>query len=162
MRTLFFLVICALFATTALALVPAARVAARARAQQRLQMSSPDPLEEIRAKAKADPNYNPMQDPQAMQVLESMIPAEIKEIPNAVERLKVAIKDSSSGPNAVADLNKVAADFTGPKSDLISTPTSAWMKAGMPNENPSFSESLKNELKQKVKSANPDVPEGGP
>ena len=132
------------------------------RAMQRLQMSSADPLEEIRAKVKADPSYNPMQDPQAMQVLESMIPAEIKEIPNAVERLKVAIKDASSGPNAVVDLDKVASDFKGPKSDLISTPTSKWMKDGLPNDNPSFSEATKNDLKQKVKAANPDVPEGGP
>ena len=127
--------------------------------QQSLRMSSPDPLEEIRAKMKSQPGYNPMQDPQAMQVLEGMIPAELKEIPNAVERLKVAMKDATTGTNAVPDLDKVAADFKGPKKDLISTPTSQWMKDGMPNDNPSFSESKKADLKAKVKAAFPEVPE---
>ena len=127
--------------------------------QQRLKMSSPDPLEEIRAKMKSQPGYNPMQDPQAMQVLEGMIPAELKEIPNAVERLKVAMKDATTGANAVPDLDKVASDFKGPKKDLISAPTSQWMKDGMGNDNPSFSASKKADLKAKVKAAFPEVPE---
>lgn len=124
----------------------------------RLHMSSPDPMSEIRAKMAADPNYNPLQDPQAMQVLESQIPAELKELPNALERLRVAFKDATSGPNAVPDLNAAAASWTGPKTDLISSPTSDWMKNNMPNENPSFDEQTKKDLYEKVKSANPDVP----
>ena len=126
---------------------------------QRLHMSSPDPMDAIREKMKTDPNYNPMQDPQAMQVLENSVPSEIKELMGAIERVKVAIKDATSGANAVTDLNKVASEFTAPKSDLISTPTSTWFKEGMKNDNPSFNANLKAELKAKVKAANPEVPE---
>lgn len=57
----------------------------------------------------------------------------------AIERVKVAIKDATSGA----------------KSDLISTPTSTWFKEGMKNDNPLFNANLKAELKAKVKAANP-------
>ena len=74
-----------------------------------LQMSDGvDPLEAIRAKMASDPSYNPMSDPQAMQVLESMIPQEMKDLPNAVERLKVSFTDATTGQDAIEDLNAVA------------------------------------------------------
>lgn len=122
-----------------------------------LRMSTADPMDEIRAKMEADPSYNPMSDPQAMQVLEGMLPDELKEIPNAIDRMRVALQNAMTGADAVNDIDAAAAGFTN-KQDLISTPTSAWMKAGMPNDNPAFSETLKAEFFEKVRQENPDVP----
>lgn len=123
-----------------------------------LFMSSPDPMDEIRQKMASDPNYNPMQDPQAQAALEAMIPSEMKELPNALERLRIAMKDATTGASAVTDLNKVASEYKGPKTDLISSPQSEWMKGGMPNDNPAFSDSRKKELLGKIKSAFPEIP----
>lgn len=121
------------------------------------RMSTVDPMDEIRAKMEADPSYNPMSDPQAMQVLEGMLPDELKEIPNAIDRMRVALQNAMTGADAVKDIDAAAAGFTN-KQDLISTPTSAWMKAGMPNDNPAFSETLKAEYYDKIRQENPDVP----
>jgi len=112
-------------------------------------------IDAIRQKMAADKDYNPMADPQAMQVLESLIPQEMKDIPNAIERLKVAFKDATEGTDALADIDGAAAGFTDKKS-LISTPTSDWMKGGMSPAG--YDESKKNELKDKVQKANPGVP----
>jgi hypothetical protein len=122
-----------------------------------LFMSTIDPLDEIRQKMATDPNYNPMQDPQAQAALEAMIPSEMKELPNALERLRIAMKDATTGASAVSDLNKVASEYKGPKTDLISSPQSEWMKGGMPNDNPAFSDSRKKELLGKVKTAFPEI-----
>ena len=88
---------------------------------QRLHMSSPDPMDAIREKMKSDPNYHPLQDPQAMQVLENSVPSEIKELMGAIERVKVAIKDATSGANAVTDLNKVASELIKERVEELST-----------------------------------------
>ena len=42
-------------------------------------MPGGDPLEAIKAKMAADPSYNPMSDPQAMQVLESMMKISVRD-----------------------------------------------------------------------------------
>ena len=122
-----------------------------------LRMSDgPDPLEAIRQKMAADPSYNPMSDPQAMQVLESMIPEEMKDLPNAVERLKVAFTDATTGQEAIEDLDAVASEFGGDKKSLISTPTSAFFTQGLPEVD--FNEATLDELFKKVREEHPDVP----
>lgn len=123
----------------------------------KLHMSdAPDPLEAIREKMQADPSYNPMSDPQAMQVLESMIPEEMKDLPNAVERLKVAFTDATTGQEAIEDLDAVASEFGGDKKSLISTPTSAFFTQGLPEVD--FNEATLDELFKKVREEHPDVP----
>lgn len=127
-----------------------------------LYASSGDPLDAIRAKMASDPSYNPMQDQQAMQILESKIPSEVRDVSNAVERLRVAIKDATEGTDAINDLDGSAAKFGGQGeggAGLISSPQSAWFKEGQPNEKDgSFSQSRKDELMAKLKSAYPEVP----
>ena len=129
---------------------------------KRMALSMSDPtganaaVEAIRAKMAADPNYNHMADPQAMQVIESLIPATMREFPNAIDRLKVAFQDATSGPDAVADLN-VAADTFSSKQELISSPQSKWIKGGM--QSTDFSQSRLDDLYNKVRQEFPDVPE---
>ena len=59
-----------------------------------------------------------------MQVLEQQVPAELREASNAIERLKVAIKDASEGTEAVENLDEAAAKYT--SNELISSPQSEW------------------------------------
>lgn len=121
-----------------------------------LQMSdASDPLGPIRAKMAADPNYNPMADPQAMSVIESLIPAEMREFPNSMERVKVAFKDATSGADSVTNLDSTAETFAN-KQELISSPQSQWFKSGMPNSD--YSKDKADELLKKLKSEFPDVP----
>jgi len=49
-------------------------------------------LDDIRAKIKSQPGYNPMQDPEAMKTLEENIPPELREVNGALQRLQVAFK----------------------------------------------------------------------
>lgn len=91
---------------------------------------TPDPLDEIRSRMKTDPSYNPMADPKAAPLLESLIPDYLKEIPNAVDRLEAALKDATSGTDAIGDLDKMAASFEN-KQDLISSPQSDFFAKGM-------------------------------
>ena len=126
-----------------------------------LQMSDGvDPLEAIRAKMASDPSYNPMSDPQAMQVLESMIPQEMKDLPNAVERLKVSFTDATTGQDAIEDLNAVAKEFEGEKSNLLSSPSSKFMSSGSPAPS-DFDEKEKANLFKKLREEYPDVPPPG-
>ena len=113
-------------------------------------------VEAIRAKMAADPNYNPMADPQAMQVIDSLIPATMREFPNAIDRLKVAFQDATTGADAVSDLDAAAATFSN-KQELISSPQSKWIKNGM--QSTDFSKSRLDELYSKVRQEFPDVPE---
>ena len=119
-----------------------------------------DPLEAIRAKMASDPSYNPMSDPQAMQVLESMIPQEMKDLPNAVERLKVAFTDATTGADAIEDINSVAKDFQGEKASLLSSPASKFFTSGSvaPTD---FDENEKANLFKKLREDYPDVPPPG-
>lgn len=119
-----------------------------------------DPLEAIKAKMAADPSYNPMSDPQAMQVLESMIPQEMKDIPNAVERLKVSFTDATTGQDAIENLDQVAAEFAGDKKSLLQSPSSNFFTGGM--ESPDgFDENEKADLFKKLREDYPDVPPPG-
>ncbi len=126
-----------------------------------LQMSDgADPLEAIRAKMASDPSYNPMSDPQAMQVLESMIPQEMKDLPNAVERLKVSFTDATTGQDAIEDINAVAKEFEGEKNNLLSSPSSKFFTSGMPAPT-DFDENEKASLFKKLREDYPDVPPPG-
>ena len=119
-----------------------------------------DPLEAIKAKMAADPSYNPMSDPQAMQVLESMIPQEMKDLPNAVERLKVSFTDATTGQDAIEDLDQVASGFEGDKKSLLQSPSSSFFSGGM--ESPDgFDENEKANLFKKLREDYPDVPPPG-
>lgn len=119
-----------------------------------------DPLEAIRVKMAADPSYNPMSDPEAMQVLESMIPQEMKDLPNAVERLKVAFTDATTGVDAIENIDTVAKDFDGDKASLLSSPSSKFFTSGQtaPTD---FSENEKADLFKKLREEYPDVPPPG-
>ena len=59
-----------------------------------------------------------------MQVLEQQVPIELREASNAIERMKVAIKDASEGTEAVENLDAAASKYT--TAELISSPTSEW------------------------------------
>jgi len=117
-----------------------------------------DPMAAIRAKMAQDPNYDPMKDPEAMQTLEQMIPPEMREIPNSVERLKVAFTDATSGPDSktLSELESIAASFD--TKELIQSPNSEWFKNGMPDGEATDEAKLQS-LYDELKAANPDVPE---
>eukprot|EP00607_Mallomonas_marina_P005961 CAMPEP_0182427458 /NCGR_PEP_ID=MMETSP1167-20130531/17211_1 /TAXON_ID=2988 /ORGANISM="Mallomonas Sp, Strain CCMP3275" /LENGTH=108 /DNA_ID=CAMNT_0024609703 /DNA_START=196 /DNA_END=522 /DNA_ORIENTATION=+ len=104
----------------------------------------------------ADPNYNPMNDPAAVASIESMIPDSLRDMPNAIERLKVAFKDAIEGSEAVSDLDSLPSVLT--KEEAISSPQSKWFKEKYPDSDPAFSDSAKEDLLQKVKSEHPEVP----
>ena len=122
-------------------------------------MPGGDPMAEIRAKMAQDPSYDPMKDPAAMQQLEQMIPSEMRDFPQAVERLKVAFTDATTGPDAktAAELGEILATIA-EKRELISSPNSAWVQGGM-QQGESTNEEKLNDLYNQVKAANPDVPE---
>lgn len=82
-----------------------------------------DALASIRAKMQANPNYNPLTDPEAAAALDTLVPDYMKEIPNAIERLKTAFQDATTGANAIADLDSIAAGVVN-KRELISSPQS--------------------------------------
>ena len=129
----------------------------------RLQMSDMpggDPLEAIKAKMAADPSYNPMSDPQAMQVLESMIPQEMKDLPNAVERLKVSFTDATTGQDAIENLDQVSSEFEGEKKSLLQSPSSQFFTSGTPSPE-GFDENEKADLFKKLREDYPDVPPPG-
>ena len=85
-----------------------------------------------------------------------MIPPEMKDFPNAVERLKVAFTDATTGQEAIDDLDKVSTDFGADKKALISSPTSQFFTQGTPESD--FNEANKDELFKKVREEHPDVP----
>ena len=116
-----------------------------------------DPLEAIKSKMDSDPSYDPLKDPQAMQALESMIPSEMREFANGVERLKVTFDDATTGSNPIEDLDslkKIQSDTA--LNVLLSSPTSEWFKGGAPDEPYNESE-LKNYM-QDVQKEYPDIP----
>ena len=117
-----------------------------------------DPLEAIKQKMAADPNYNPMQDPEAMQTLEGMISPEMREVSGAIQRLKVAFTDATTGEEAATlqQLEEFAASSD--KKELISAPNSDFIKGGM-TEDVDYNESKLQELLDQLKSENPEVPE---
>jgi hypothetical protein len=110
-------------------IMPGACIAA-GRFHHSLKMAENNPLDEIKAKMKANPNYNPMTDPQAAAALDLMIPDYLKELPNAMERLSVAFKDATTGADAIGDIDKVAESFEN-KRELISSPQSEFFRSGM-------------------------------
>ena len=121
------------------------------------EVGDSDPLEAIKNKIASDPSYDPLKDPQAMQALESMIPTEMREFANAVERLKVTFDDATTGQNPIEDLDslKVQQDDTA-LNVLLSSPTSEWFKGGAPDETVNEDE-LKDALRD-VQKEYPDIP----
>jgi hypothetical protein len=116
-----------------------------------------DPMDAIRAKMAQDPNYDPMKDPQAMQMLESIIPAEMREIPNSIERLKVAFQDATTGPDSKT-LAELSVELTSSNvKELISSPNSQWFRGGMADSDTTDKAKL-DELYSKLQAENPDVP----
>jgi hypothetical protein len=69
-----------------------------------------------------------------MELIESLIPDGMRQLSGAIARLEVAFKDAATdAPDGKIDgLDEFAKDF-GLK-DLISSPKSVWMKAGMPDK----------------------------
>jgi hypothetical protein len=117
----------------------------------------PDALDPIRAKIAADPSYDPTKDPEAMRVLEGIIPDHYREFYNAAERLRASLKAATSGVAAVEKLDENAAQWLSTNDkELISTPTSAWFKQGKPAAKVNKTE--KESLKQKLKNKFPEVP----
>ena len=120
-------------------------------------MMSDDPMDAIKAKMASDPNYDPMKDPEALRMIESKIPSEMRDISNALSRLEVSFKDATTGTDAVDDLDARAVDFPN-KAELISSPQSKWFKNSMPVDEVAFSSKKKDELFEKLKKAYPEVP----
>jgi hypothetical protein len=120
-----------------------------------------DPMAAIRAKMASDPNYDPMRDPQAMQQLESMIPQEMREFANAIERLKVAFTDATTGADAVTldDINSRFGEIAKKSqvSELISSPQSEWFKTGAPTPTDFDAGKLKR-LAEDAQKEHPEVP----
>mmetsp|Transcript_85413 Transcript_85413/g.167133 ORF Transcript_85413/g.167133 Transcript_85413/m.167133 type:complete len:160 (-) Transcript_85413:14-493(-) len=92
--------------------------------------ASEDAIASLRAKMEADPNYNPMTDPQAASLIDEILPDYLKELPHAIERLSVAFKDATTGPDAAEDIDAIAASVPN-KLELISSPQSDFFKNGM-------------------------------
>lgn len=129
-------------------------------AQRSLKMAEGNPLDELRAKMKANPNYNPMTDPQAASMLDSMIPDYLKELPNAMERLSVAFKDATTGTDAIGDIDKVAESFEN-KRELISSPQSEFFSSGMQAPSGGSDEDVAAEIEgliDKLRQQYPEVP----
>ena len=104
-----------------------------------------------------DPNYDPMKDPDAIRQIENMIPTDLRDISNAIARLQVAFKDSTSGTEAVDDLDARAKEFPN-KRELISSPQSKWFKETNPTEDKPFSSARLQELQDKLRKEYPEVP----
>ena len=156
MQKYLILIVLSVLAITGNSFLLSSRILAKASALN--AATGGDPLDAVRAKMAADPNYDPMQDPQTMQMLEQRLPPEIRDATISVERLKVAFKDAKEGVTAVpgGDLD-AAASTIGNQS--IQSPQSSWFKNGQPNETDgAFSESKKQELLEKLQKANPQVP----
>lgn len=124
------------------------------RPSTQLKMSTPDPLEAFRAKMKADPSYDPLKDPEAMRVLDGMIPDKLRELGNAIAKLKVALADSTTGVEGVKDLNRRVADMD--KKGALSSPTSQWFKSGLPK--PTLDKAGKERAKEQIKQKYPQIP----
>jgi hypothetical protein len=76
-----------------------------------------------------DKNYDPLTDPEATAIIEGMVSPEIRELPNAIDRLMVAFTDATTGAEAVEDLDAAAATFP-PEELWSSAPSSDWGKSG--------------------------------
>lgn len=128
-----------------------------------LKMSDPavdpsvDPaLEAIRAKYKANPNYNALTDPEAQPFLDSLIPNEFRDFNNAIERVRVAIKDAYEGPDKVNDAEKVFSSLD--LNNLISSPNSKFFKNNRPQPSPAHSEARASEALKNLIAKYPDLP----
>ena len=113
-------------------------------------------MKAIRAKIAANPNYNPMTDPEASSLIEALIPSEFKEVPNAIARARVAFQDTMEGKDGVSDVDSIFSSV--PAKDAISSPQSKWFKGGMvddsgPDEDESEMDSLLAELEKKYPNA---------
>jgi hypothetical protein len=123
------------------------------------QGNNDDKLEPIRTKMQADKNYNPMTDPEAMKILDSVIPDKLRSFPAAIQRMKVAIQDSRTGVTAVpnGDINAAARNY-GDKSKAIQSPQSKFIKAGaVPSAEEKPSKEKKQAALEKLKSTFPGV-----
>lgn len=131
-------------------------VAPRAASRQALRMSDNTQWDALRAKYQSNPNYNPMADPEAQAMLENLIPNEFRDLNNAIERLRVALTDATTGPDAIENIDTVLSQFT--KEELISSPQSQWFRDGRPEPEEPFSEAKLDELTEKAKREYPQVP----
>lgn len=157
MQKYLFLVIVAVILISTNALLISNRVLSRATSLH--AATGADPLDAIRAKMAADPNFDPMKDPQTMQMLEQRLPTEIRDASIGIERLKVAFKDATEGASTAVPGGDLDAASTKFGNQGIQSPQSAWFKNNQPNEtNGAFSESKKQDLFDKLKAANPQVP----
>ena len=140
--------------------VPSFRSSGSYRLHQAVDGAAPggDPLQAIRDKMAADPNYNPMQDPQAMQALESRVPESLRDIANSIERTKVSFKDATEGSdaNTFAELERLLSE-TPNRGELLSSPTSSFFKERQPDV--TFDQSKADSLYEELKKEYPQVPE---
>jgi len=110
----------------------------------------------LRAKYQANPNYDPMADPEAQAVLENLIPTEFRDMTNAIERLRVALVDATTGTDAIEDIDNVLSQFN--KDELISSPQSKWFSEGRKDPDVPFSQEKLDELTEQAKKQYPAVP----
>eukprot|EP01039_Chlorochromonas_danica_P003942 gene3942-4313_t len=153
------LVLAFLCTVNAFMLTSRALVSSNQRRLSALHMSTneEDPMEAIRAKMKANPNYDPTKDPEAMRALESEITGPLREFPNAIQRLRVAYQDVTSGLDPIDDLDARVSAMGADSKGLISSPQSTWLKEGMPAEK--VDKAKKQALREKLRKEFPQVPE---
>lgn len=116
--------------------------------------SGGSPLDRFKAKRAADPNYDPLNDPEFMQSLESLVPDELREVYNAMNRLQTAVTEANSRAEGMDDYDQRVSALN--KLDLVSSPQSEWFKSGMPTEMPN--EETLQKLREEMKAKYPQIP----
>lgn len=115
-------------------------------------------VDALRAKMAADPNYDPMKDPEAMSAIESMIPEYLRDLSGSLARLEVAFKDANTSlEGSSSSLNQAAALFE-EKKGLISSPNSEWFQKGFPEGEKKFDKANKEKLAAEIAEKYPEVP----
>ena len=112
-------------------------------------------MQAIKDKMAADPNFDPMTDPESMKVIEAMIPESLRDMSSSIARFEVALKDAL-GEDEAEDLDVGAASFED-KKDLVSSPVSAFFKDGLPEPTKPFDSAAKADALKKLMDLYPEV-----
>lgn len=114
-------------------------------------------LDKCRARSQQDPTYDPTNDPQAVQALETINP-ELGRYREGILRLESILQSATEGKDAVEGLEDeiMKVDIREILSSM--TPRSDWFKAGMPTEDMDVSEARREELDEALRR---DFPNSG-
>ncbi len=87
-------------------------------------------VESLKARMANDPDFDPLQDPSSLKILETLIPPESQDALSAIQRLKSVIDAEILAAGDADILQERASRVEDKKESLISTPQSAWVKGG--------------------------------